>query len=177
MRVLRACEDEWVAREYAGNRDAFWEATPVVVLLAFWDRATCDRIVVRRRSEARDCDIPVPVNVRAVMGRRHEYSIAWRAFAERICDNEHVKAVLLDRQRGKCAICGQELGKSIVVHHVDYDHECGLVHLNGSWARPGTRVQPDCGRCHAEHSELFDECIPRLRAVHSSCNYLIEGTL
>ncbi|MBR3224859.1 MAG: hypothetical protein IKF78_06015 [Atopobiaceae bacterium] len=177
LRVLGACESEWIERDYDGDRDAFWAETPVVVLLAFWDCATCDRIVVRKRPSSDEEIPPVPVNDRSVMAKRHGDSEAWHTFAERICANDYIKKKLAERQGGVCAICGSALGKTVVVHHVDYDHECGLAQVDSDWTRLGSRVQPDCEKCHANHAELFDGCSSRLRAVHMGCNYLIEGTL
>ena len=147
------------------------------MLLGSWDPIRADRIIVRRRPTADFEDLPVPVNGYGVMRGRHEGRAEWRAFADRICQNEHVRQELLRRQGGTCAICGLGIEGQAVVHHVDYDHECGLAHLDERWTRPGTRVQPDCERCHGEQPKLFEECLSRLRAVHGDCNYLIEATL
>ena len=119
----------------------------------------------------------MPINGRSVMATRHEDSVEWRAFADRICQNEHVRLELCGRQGGKCAVCGMELGKRMVVHHVDYDHECDFSRQEVEWTRPGIRVHPDCERCHTERPSLFEDCLSRLRAVHGDCNYLIEATL
>lgn len=179
LALLNECLDIWTDEDdfCGGDYDRFCEETSFVVLLGAWDPVRADRIVVRRRPSADYDNLPVPVNGRRVMATRHEGRVEWRAFADRICQSEHVKGVLGERQGGVCAICGLELGKRVVVHHVDYDHECDLTHLGQGWTRPGTRVQPDCERCHKEHPELFDDCLSRLRAVHSECNYLIEATL
>lgn len=177
--LLNECIDIWACEEPFGygSWEKFQEANSFVVLLGTWDPVRIDRIVIRQRPATDVEQLPVPVNGRRVMGTRHEGRTEWRAFADRICQNEHVKAELAARQGGKCAICGHELGSRAVIHHVDYDHECGLALTGNEWRVPGTRVRPDCELCHAEHGELFEECISRLRAVHSDCNYLIEATL
>jgi 5-methylcytosine-specific restriction endonuclease McrA len=84
----------------------------------------------------------VSVNDRRVVAARHEGRTEWLAFSDRICKNEHVRRELRGRQDGVCAVCGHELGSSLVVHHVDYDHECGLAHLGVRWTRLGTRRAP-----------------------------------
>ena len=38
LRMLGACESEWIERDYDGDRDAFWAETPVVVLLADYSK-------------------------------------------------------------------------------------------------------------------------------------------
>ena len=84
----------------------------------------------------------MPINGRSVMATRHEDSVEWRAFADRICQNEHVRLELCGRQGGKCAVCGMELGKRMVVHHVDYDHECDFSRQEVEWTRPGFECTP-----------------------------------
>lgn len=177
--LLRECLAIWAFEDEfcGGDLDKFRDETALVVLLGGWDPVRADRVVVRGRPREGAEDLCVAVNSKAVVMGRHGNSLEWRAFGEHIAKNGHVLATLVERQEGVCSVCGGELGEEAVVHHVDYDHECGLALMGTRWTKPGTRVQPDCERCHVECPELFEECVSRLRAVHRSCNYLIEGTL
>lgn len=177
--LLGVCLKIWAFSKHFcdGNLDRLREETALVVLLGGWDPVRADRIVVRKRPDSEVLSRCVPVNSRATIANRRGNSLEWRAFGEHIAKNGHVLATLIERQEGVCPVCGGELGEGAVVHHVDYDHECGLALMGTRWTKPGTRVQPDCERCHVECPELFEECVSRLRAVHRSCNFLIEGTL
>ncbi|MCR4869830.1 MAG: hypothetical protein K5859_00865 [Atopobiaceae bacterium] len=170
--LLNECMEIWVEEDdfCGGDRERFQEETSFVVLLGSWEPVRADRIIVRGKPPADFKSLPVPVNVRKVVGAKHGNCAEWRAFAEKICKDEHVKRELFERQGGNCPVCGLELGDSFVIHHIDYDHECGLV-CQEEFA------QSDCGLCHAEHPSLFEECASRLRAVHGDCNYLIDSTL
>lgn len=125
--ALNACVRRWADTFYSGDLDAFWSKTAVVVLMACWVPVTCDRIVVRRMPDGEQSGIPVPVNSKSLMRRRHGNSAGWKMFAEGVCKNTHVKAGLFESQKGVCPICGMALGESFVVHHVDYDHECWQI--------------------------------------------------
>ena len=111
------------------------------------------------------------------MRKLHGGSLAWKAFAERICVNDFVKAALAECQGGICPVCEAPLGRNALVHHVDYDHECSRIEVGGNREAAGALGRPDCKRCSVEAHELFRGCLSRLRAVHRDCNYLIEGVL
>ncbi len=177
--LLTMCLDIWVYSDdfCGGDFDQFCKKTSLVVLMGNWDPICVDRIVIRRRPRKDFDTLPVPINGKKNMQRRHGGSVEWRAFSDRICQNEHVQEHLAGIQDGICPICGGRLGKHIVIHHVDYDHECAFALSDDNWTLPGKRVQPDCKRCHMEHPEMFEDCLSRLRAVHRDCNYLIEATL
>lgn len=150
--------------------DDFMADSACFVLLADWRPAVLNRVKVRSFGPA---EAPLKLNDRAAMASKHGDSAAWRAFAIHVCKSDEVKRALRDRQGGVCPVCGYGIDGGIV-HHVDYDHECGLAATGGPWTMPGKRVRPDCARCLYSEPELADQCLSRLRLVHSRCNRQVE---
>ncbi len=176
--IMEACIDYWIEEENYKGFAEFAGATSVVALLKCWDVVVVDRIVVRKRlAKGELAQLPVTINSKRVMSTQHQGCLAWKTFSERICNNNFVKDLLTERQNYICPVCGDPLGKNIVVHHIDYDHECEFCNSGWEWRIPRTKVQPDCQRCHFEHPDWCANCMTRLRAVHSDCNFLVEGTL
>lgn len=158
-----------------GDYDAFIAKTAAVVLFSEWEPIVALRVVVRKRPSG-DEHLPVALNSRKVMQRKHGGSTAWNAFSSGVCKNEYMKRELVHRQEKKCPACDEVIARRAVVHHVDYDHECGLALAGGKWLRRGSHTVPDCGTCYLERPDLFEECASRLRAVHVGCNYLLDAT-
>ncbi|MBR3316491.1 MAG: hypothetical protein IKG21_01535 [Atopobiaceae bacterium] len=167
--LLRECVDIWIYDELGGDSASFEATTAAVVLLGDWEVVRADRILVRRRLLDDEEILPSSINTFATMGAKYHRSKEWLLFSRRICASEYVKGALIDRQQGVCAICGNPLGGHAVVHHVDYDHTCSNSGAEGT--------VPNCEQCCKTHPHRFEDCVSRLRAVHPSCNYLIEGTL
>ena len=171
-----ACIDVWLGNSI--DISTFAETTSAVILLRSWNPVIADRIVVRRRPKKDELEnLPVAINSHRVIAARHSTDTSWKIFAERICKNSYVKKFLNDRQKNICPVCGKAIRSHVVVHHVDYDYYCKFCNSGNDWRVLGTRVQPDCERCHKLHCEWFLECMSRLRAVHNSCNYLIDCML
>ena len=174
--ILDACIDIWMGN--SNDISAFAQTTSIVALFCSWNPVVADRIVIRRRPQESEVEaLPAAINSHRFMSVRYSADIAWKTFAERICKNEYIKHFLSDMQDNICPVCGKKLENHIVIHHVDYDHRCEFYNSGLKWNITGTRVQPDCERCCILHREWFDECISRLRAVHNSCNYLIDCML
>ena len=174
--ILNACIDIWTGE--AEDLQKFAETTSVIALFRCWNPVVADRIVVRRRPTQDEIEnLPIAINNRRVMATRYPSDNAWKVFAERICKNDYVKKFLYDVQEKKCALCGKNLDNCVVIHHVDYNHKCAFYNSGLDWKISGTRVQPNCERCHSEHAEWFNSCMSRLKAVHNGCHYLIERIL
>ena len=167
--LLKECLDIWIYDELDGDVASFEATTAAVVLLGDWEVVRADRMLVRRRLLEDEEVLPASINTFAAMGEKYHRSKEWLLFSKRICANGYVRGALIECQEGVCAICGNPLGGHAIVHHVDYDHTCSNSGAKGT--------VPNCELCHKTHPDRFEDCVSRLRAVHPSCNFLIEGTL
>jgi predicted GIY-YIG superfamily endonuclease len=92
-------------------------------------------------------------------------------FRKQICYSPFMQATLRRIQRDLCTVCGMPLWKrQLVVHHMDYAHQCdwaGTVHVKVA----GKHVEvPDCGDCQQDDPARFEGCSRRLQLLHRGCH-------
>ena len=116
----------------------------------------------------------INVNSRDPMCEKHSNNPRWRNFVVAIHKNGFIRETLLERQDGICPYCGQPLGATLTLHHLDYDHECYTDALVGNnipsrkTNRIYHRLAPPCQSC-----KQSEECLKRIRLVHGGCNAAI----
>jgi len=92
-------------------------------------------------------------------------------FRRDVCWNPYIAKELALRQIGICTVCSRALGSyRLVVHHLDYAHECGwrasLILLVGK----RRRSIPDCLGCRIDSDHRFQMCRRRLQLLHRRCH-------
>lgn len=158
-----------------GGWTEFVDRTSAVVVLLNWDVPVVDRIIVKKAPDRVDVDsIPVAVNNRRILENTYTNDVSWKVYSETICKNDFVKSYLQKVQNNLCSVCKKEIDDSAVIHHVDYDHKCAFCNSGLEWRIPRKRVQPNCEQCFHDHREWFEQCVSRLKLVHSNCNYIID---
>jgi hypothetical protein len=92
-------------------------------------------------------------------------------FQRDVCWNPYMIKELGLRQIGICTVCSRGLGSyRLVIHHLDYAHECGWegsIILTVSKRR---RAIPDCLACRIDCDRRFQTCRRRLQVLHRRCH-------
>ena len=105
-------------------------------------------------------------NRKAVVAPKHPDPVRWGQFVKEICADIEIKCELSHRQEGLCLFCKKPfmgLLDGAVVHHLSYDHECGLIRSN-------VLGRPKCGDCLQFHKETAFRCLQWLRLLHRGCH-------
>jgi len=121
----------------------------------------------------------IPKNSSIDSKNKHNNKEKWSLFARKLTKSIFMKNYLKDKYNNKCPWCGYNLNDNLVIHHIDYDHECfynnyiKISHPTNK--RPNrTYKAPDCENCYKTTNNKFNECIIRIAPVHKFCNLQIE---
>ncbi len=92
-------------------------------------------------------------------------------FQKQVCCSPFMKSELKRLQRDICPVCNMPLWKRlVVVHHLDYAHQCewaGTVFVKVA----GKEVEaPDCRECQEDDPGRFENCRRRLQLLHRGCH-------
>lgn len=122
----------------------------------------------------------ININDSNEMKAKHENSIGWKRYTSRVAKSPFIKRYLMASYNGVCQFCNRPIRDHMLVHHMDYDHECTssfptVKYDNPTEKRPGRTVEvPDCERCSKEEPNKFNSCVCRLVPVHGICNMIIS---
>ncbi|ABM62153.1 hypothetical protein [Halorhodospira halophila] len=137
----------------------------------------------RRRRETREAaraasegdprhHIPIRSETSSDRGRRQHDRESWERFNLLAPRHPHIVEEVERRTRELCDRCLMQIpegnGEVVVT---DHDHICKndasvRIALNEG-NETLTQHMPDCGQCHYETPELYEECLSRLTLVHS----------
>ncbi len=136
----------------------------------------------RRRREAREAaraaeegdpryHVPVRSETPAQRARQQHDRESWERFNVLAPRHPHMREVVERRTRLLCDRClnrlPEEGGKVVPT---DHDHICkndaSVRMVLDESNEPITQTMPDCGQCHYENPELYEECVSRLTLVH-----------
>ena len=92
-------------------------------------------------------------------------------FRKQVCFSSFMKSELRKSQRDICPVCRMPIWKrQIVIHHMDYGHQCewpGTVFVKAA----GKEVEvPDCEECREDNAGRFESCCKRLQLLHRGCH-------
>ncbi|PKU25126.1 hypothetical protein CWS72_07965 [Telmatospirillum siberiense] len=93
-------------------------------------------------------------------------------FQRDVCKNRFMAGQLRLRQAETCTVCFRTMGsKGLVIHHMDYAHECTWTNTIVVTVAKGKRSIPDCQSCHADDMRRFNSCRRRLQLLHGRCHF------
>lgn len=92
-------------------------------------------------------------------------------FQKQICFSSFMKAELKRTQRDICTVCNMPLWKrQVVIHHMDYTHQCGWAGTLYAKVTGKDVEVPDCADCKRDDEERFEGCRKRLQLLHRGCH-------
>jgi putative endonuclease len=92
-------------------------------------------------------------------------------FQELVCHNQHMRIELRRIQGNLCSVCREPLdARNVVIHHLDYAHQCTWGETQFKKRRGMEMAIPDCEACHRDDATRFQACRRRLQLLHNKCH-------